>query len=286
MVGFNPLESRGPVLSHGIFDLVSPSVTRGKTGCDVTKHPGPTEIQPIEMAQPPIGPITRYHGGKNDPPPQTGNRPIQPCREVGGIKHPAEQPCSAKRWRQKVLSRWLQMDGAIGVLSVECQGGPVDQLEHRSVPDRFRPVTDQYEGEGGLGVGTASNRMGQVRKPSDKMADDDLLERKKRLATRLEIRMNAHMKFARKRKNPRLTVGTFESGTSRQVVAFRIQIVDVESTAKHFDAFLAHRTGLQRIDPSNQQPMPVHGGMPIEATAEHGSQVTRRGDLAGRIEYM
>ena len=143
---------------------------------------------------------------------------------------------------------------------------------------------EQAEGKGGLVVGPAANGVAELAQPSAEVVHGPFHQRHQVRLPATSILVAQHPELLGEREDPGEPVGALEEWMRREVVGLHLERVGLEPRLEEGPA---SRTGSPIAEPataSDQQPVTVHGRVPVEATVEDGVDVRGTLDRAGPIE--
>ena len=245
---------------------------------DVMQHPSSTQIQAIQVSQSPIGSIRGLYGEQGLGSSQFGQYTIQPAGKERWFHQTSHQGRCTERCREKILSAGLKMQRVVTIVSEKGNRPLGDQGSGPGSPHRTRPVIDQTEREGGLIVGAGAHRSTKFFEPTGQIGRrhrDQWLQACLPSCGRLRTH---ERKFVGECQHPSQAVGSLEGGVRVQVLCFALEGLFIELL---FEQLMTTGSGVpvaQKATSSNEKPVRVHGGVPVETAEEDGMH------LCGRFE--
>ncbi len=268
-----------------------PAVALPEAGGDSQQHPGTAQVQPVDVRK------LRVRAVGDDAGREPGGIAVardarqearEPGRKFSARQHPAHEVRFRQAGRQEILARRLVIERAVLVGQVVAAAALVDERQHGSVPRHHRPVADQAEGERGLRVLADAYRVAQFRQPRAHAIRSLRLQRTQDLRPPRGFRIGPGTQLGGELQQPREPIGPLEGrppGTA--------QVGELDRDFFRREA-RAQRRPRRRCEPrlriqacqSRQQPVAVHGRMPVEAAEEHRRQLARRPHVRVAAEHV
>ena len=126
-------------------------------------------LSPVEMSDLAVGAVAHLRGGQPARRTVFGDRRHevgQPEREFLRSENPAHEVRLGQTRRKKILSAWFVSERTAPIAAVQLQRAAFQQGCHLRVARGPRPVQNESEGKGGLGMLPGSDRVGQLREPT------------------------------------------------------------------------------------------------------------------------
>ena len=256
-------------------------VARRQARGDALQHPGPREVQPVEVNQLRVFTI----GDHRDRQParrlvhaQAGQETAQPRGELRRLQHPAHHVRLGEDRREESLPVRLEREVRPAVLQEVVACPTRDEIGHLLVAANAGPVEDQAQGECGLGVFAGPHRVRELRQPGLQLADRLGLQRLDRGGPLLRLRVVPFMQLRGELQQPGLAVRPLERHP-----ALRALVRHFGGHARRGEALrqgradAADKRGLRELPAKpDQEPVPVYGRVPVVAAKKDGRQFMRR----------
>ncbi len=258
-------------------------------GHDALEHPGPREVQPVEVRELAVGGIRRA-------------RRLQPCGEVGRVgrgqevpqpvpervpRHRApEQVRFGEQRREKVVRRRLVPHRRVAIAAEEPHRPLDDARGQLDLPRLARPVVEEPQRERTLRVFSRAHGHRQAIEPADEPAGRELLERLHQLSPVLGGGIGPAPEFGHQLQQPRQPI--------RPLPAFAPGRAEERELALDARWREAHRQcgpcphGPRRVGKAprraGERPVTVDARMPVERTPESRRQRAWQRQLAVVLE--
>ncbi len=263
------------------------AISLGQARRDTFEHPGPAQIQAVQVGQLAVRPVGDHGNRKpihNFTFPTSwnlGQKIFQPAAKFGRRKNTAHQVGLGQNGREEVLSRGFEAQVAVAVGQVETTGSRLDQGRQFLIPHHPGIVPDQAEGKGGLAVLPRADGVGQLGQPVGQSGDAGHLQGTQRLGPGPGLGLLLSLpllQLGRQLQQPGQTVGPLPGGAilTHQVVDLGGDVIGSQVMIENSSGFGRQLVVRVQAGKTRQQPVAVDRGMPIKAPIKGGMQTAGR----------